>query len=154
MNQNFSTTGMSVIIEGATYSGSAFGANDKGEAVFFNSRIVERMELEEGQLVYAHCIPNYEDKRDQIPWRCIRVEDMDSEAVEGFNHAVDREERKEARDARVAKKLKEFMTQYSGAYTIEDLAYETGLSKSEVESVVTVESNGFKEVSAYALVEE
>jgi hypothetical protein len=43
--------------------------------VFFNSRIVERMELEEGDEIVAHCIPNYVDKRDDIPWRCIRVDE-------------------------------------------------------------------------------
>ncbi len=64
-----------VIIEETTYADSAFGVTEEGDGVFFNSRIVDRMELEEGDEVVAHCIPNYADKRDEIPWRCIRVED-------------------------------------------------------------------------------
>ena len=75
MNRDFKTEEMGVLVEGKTYSGSAFGVNDEGEAVFFNSRLVNKMELEEGDEIVAHCIPNYIDKRDEIPWRCIRVED-------------------------------------------------------------------------------
>lgn len=75
MSRDFKTESMGVLVEGKTYSGSAFGVNDEGEAVFFNSRIVERMELEEGDEIVAHCIPNYVDKRDEIPWRCIRVDE-------------------------------------------------------------------------------
>jgi hypothetical protein len=71
MSQDFKTEKMAVIIEGLTYSGSAFGVNDEGEAVFFNSRIVDKMSLGEGIQVEAHCIPNYPDKRDEVPWRCI-----------------------------------------------------------------------------------
>ena len=154
MNQSFNTTSMSVIIESRTYSDSAFGANDAGEAVFFNKRIVDRMNLQEGDMVYAHCIPNYEDKREQIPWRCIRIEDaMDSDAVEGFVQAVEREERKDARDKRIADSVRQLMVEHGGSYTLEELAYETGLSVHQLETVLTTASNGFKEVTAYTLVE-
>ena len=81
MTQGFNTTAMPVIVDGITNSNSAFGATEAGEAVFFNTRIVQRMNLEEGQMVYAHCIPNYEDKRDQIPWRCIRIEEGENDEV-------------------------------------------------------------------------
>jgi hypothetical protein len=155
MNQSFNTTAMSVIIESRTYSDSAFGANDEGEAVFFNKRIVDRMDLQEGQMVFAHCIPNYEDKREHIPWRCIRIEEaMDSDAVEGYIHAVEREDRKDARDKRIADAIRQLIAEHGGSYTLEELSYETGLSVHELEPVVTTASNGFKEVTAYTLVEK
>jgi inorganic pyrophosphatase/exopolyphosphatase len=69
---------MATYIDKLAYSGSAFGVNDKGEAVFINGRIVEKMDIQEGDTVVAHCIPNYPDKADQIPWRCIRVDVQDT----------------------------------------------------------------------------
>ena len=74
MNQSFKTSTLNIVIENTTHSGSGFGITDQGEAVFLSMRLMEVMELEIGDLVTAHCIPNYEDKRDQIPWRAIRVD--------------------------------------------------------------------------------
>jgi hypothetical protein len=74
MNQTFKTTTMQIIVENTTHAGSGFGVTDDGEAVFLSMRLMEVMELQLGDLVKAYCIPNYEDKRDQIPWRAIRVE--------------------------------------------------------------------------------
>lgn len=95
MNRDFNTTVRTVHVEELTYSGSAFGSTDDGEGVFFNTRVVDRMDLEPGDLVTAHLIPNYIDKRDEIPWRCIRVEE--DKVPAGFRHAMDREARHEAR---------------------------------------------------------
>ena len=69
----FNTQQMSVLLEEFTYSDSMFGCNDDGDGVYFNQRVVHKMDLEVGDRVVAHCIPNYADKRDEIPWRCIRV---------------------------------------------------------------------------------
>ena len=151
MTQSFNTTAMPVIVDGITNSNSAFGATEEGEAVFFNTRIVQRMNLEEGQMVYAHCIPNYEDKRDQIPWRCIRVEEgMDSDAVEGYLHAMDREDRKDKRhDIAIVKK---FFEDNDEVWTLEEIASETKLSEDTVESVLELRPDLFKEVTAYVLV--
>jgi len=151
MTQGFNTTAMPVIVDGITNSNSAFGATEEGEAVFFNTRIVQRMNLEEGQMVYAHCIPNYEDKRDQIPWRCIRVEKgMDSDAVEGYLHAMDREDRKDKRhDIAIVKK---FFEDNDEVWTLEEIASETKLSEDTVESVLELRPDLFKEVTAYVLV--
>ena len=151
MTQGFNTTAMPVIVDGITNSNSAFGATEAGEAVFFNTRIVQRMNLEEGQMVYAHCIPNYEDKRDQIPWRCIRVEEgMDSDAVEGYLHAMDREDRKDKRhDIAIVKK---FFEENDEVWTLEEIANETKLNEDTVESVLELRPDLFKEVTAYVLV--
>lgn len=74
MNQNFKTTSISVVVESKTHAGSGFAVTDTGAAVFMSRRLIETMQLEEGDMVTAFCIPNYEDKRDVIPWRAIRVE--------------------------------------------------------------------------------
>ena len=155
MTQGFNTIAMPVFVDGITESHSAFGANDAGEAVFFNTRIVQRMNLEEGQMVYAHCIPNYEDKRDQIPWRCIRIEEgMDSDAVEGYLHAVAREDRKDKKhNIAVMKKFFEDNSAYiNEVWTVEEIAIETKLSEEEVESAIQLRPDLFKEVTAYVLV--
>ncbi len=73
MNRTFETTLMQAMIEGISHMGSAFGANEKGEAIFFNARLVDKVGLEMGDIVEAHTIPNYEDKRDVTPWRAVRV---------------------------------------------------------------------------------
>lgn len=82
MNHGFKTEEMVVVVESRTYANSAFGVNAQGEAVFFNTRIVEAINLEEGDSVTAHCIPNYPDKQDQVPWRCIRAEIIEDVPVE------------------------------------------------------------------------
>jgi len=140
MTQGFNTTAMPVIVDGITNSNSAFGANEEGEAVFFNTRIVERMNLEEGQTVYAHCIPNYEDKRDQIPWRCIRIEEeLEKRNIPG-----------NGRHETVV--IKKFFEENDEVWTLEEIARETRLSEDVVEHVLELRPDLFKEVTAYVLV--
>ena len=93
--KKFQSEQMEVLVEELTYSDSAFGSNEEGDGVFFNQRIVQAMDIEVGDEVTAHCIPNYPDKRDEIPWRCIRIT---HKLPAGFIHAMDREARKDARD--------------------------------------------------------
>ena len=73
LNNAFNTTPFNVIIEDLTYTNSAFGQNEEGDVVFFNNRLVNKLNLDLGDIVVAHCIPNYEDKRHETPWRAIRV---------------------------------------------------------------------------------
>jgi hypothetical protein len=63
-----------VFIDNITAVGSAFGGTVEGEAVFINSRIVSALKLKHGDCVKAFVLPNYEDKRDRVRWRAIRVE--------------------------------------------------------------------------------
>lgn len=63
-----------VLVEELTYSGSAFGVLANGEGVFINSRIVDKMELAPGIAVHAQVLPNFSDKREQIPWRVVNVQ--------------------------------------------------------------------------------
>lgn len=72
-NQGFETVQKPVHIDMLTYSGSAFGCTVDGEQVFINARIVDAMGLDEGVIVMGHLLPNFPDKRDQIPWRAMRV---------------------------------------------------------------------------------
>ena len=140
MTQGFNTTAMPVIVDGITNSNSAFGATEEGEAVFFNTRIVQRMNLEEGQMVYAHCIPNYEDKRDQIPWRCIRIEeDLEKRNIPGNGR----------HETAVIKK---FFEENDEVWTFEEIVNETKLSEDVVEHVLELRPDLFKEVTAYVLV--
>ena len=72
-NIKFSTEQMLVIIEDVSYTNSAFGVNECGDSVFFNSRLVKKMALDVGDEIVAQCIPNYEDKRAKVKWRCVRT---------------------------------------------------------------------------------
>jgi len=60
-------------IEVITYAGSAFAFCNNGDQVFVNARIVEKMELYEGDKCSALLIQNFEDKRAVTPWRAVRV---------------------------------------------------------------------------------
>jgi hypothetical protein len=81
MTTFFETTTFSVIIDTTTFSGSCFGATEDGSAVFFNARIVNALVLQEGELVVASCIPNYEDKRNDVPWRCVNASRAEESAT-------------------------------------------------------------------------
>jgi hypothetical protein len=84
----FDTTKMRVMIESIAATGSAFGSNEDGDIVFLNKRLVDKVGLEMGDVVEAHAIPNYEDKRDSIPWRGVRVS-MPRDAVDTPNNLVE-----------------------------------------------------------------
>ena len=74
--EKFETTQMKILVEGISITNSAFAVNEKGDAVFLNARLVDRMDIDRGEILLGHCIPNYENKRDQTPWRCIHVEQI------------------------------------------------------------------------------
>ena len=86
-NQGFETVQKPVHIDMLTYAGSAFGSTVNGEQVFINARIVEAMGLDEGMVVMGFLLPNYPDKRENIPWRAMRVkvsngQEEDEEVIE------------------------------------------------------------------------
>lgn len=60
-------------IDYITYSGSAFGICENGDQVFLNKRMVDKMDLQEGDQCNALLLKNYEDKIDTTPWRAVRV---------------------------------------------------------------------------------
>lgn len=62
------------VIENVSLAGSAFATTKEGEAIFINSRITAMLKLQPLDEVRAFVLPNYEDKRGNIPWRAVRVE--------------------------------------------------------------------------------
>lgn len=72
-NQGFETVQKPVHIDMLTYAGSAFGSTLEGEQVFINGRIVDALGLSEGMVAMGYLMPNFPDKRDQIPWRAMRM---------------------------------------------------------------------------------
>jgi len=66
-----------IMVEYITETGSGFAVNPEGEQVFMNKRLIDAMEVEPGNTYEAFLLPNYPDKRDQIPWRAMRVEPVE-----------------------------------------------------------------------------
>ena len=60
-------------IDYITRCGSAFAFCENGDQVFLNARIVDKMELDEGDHCRALLLENFEDKKDITPWRAVRV---------------------------------------------------------------------------------
>lgn len=114
----FETQKMHVMIESASYTGSAFGSNEQGASVFFNQRLVEKVSIDIGDIVEAYVIPNYEDKRDETPWRAIRAAVIRAEEVASLPAEVPRP----VVEARTPKELDEEVLQFMSD---EDVAYWT-----------------------------
>ena len=77
-----------IVVDDVTTVGSAFAATSEGEAVFINARIVNAVKIKHGDILEAHVLPNYEDKRASVPWRAMRA------SVQGsiFNEFSDEDE--------------------------------------------------------------
>mgnify|MGYP001165195378 CR=1 FL=1 len=134
MQQNFETTQMTIMIEETTYSKSGFGVTDEGKGVFFNSRLMGTMSLKPGMLVTGHCIPNYEDKRDKIPYRCVRVSDISSLCPEVTTH--------------FSKKIDEFMSKNKEFWTIEELSCELDMDVTTIKEHLET-SQRYRTTAAY-----
>tara|TARA_R100001377_G_scaffold978_1_gene839 strand:+ start:220 stop:498 length:279 start_codon:yes stop_codon:yes gene_type:complete len=61
-----------VTVSDITYSNSAFAVTQKGEGVFINARMVEKLGIEEGDDLVVKVLLNYVDKRDQVKYRAIK----------------------------------------------------------------------------------
>ena len=72
-----STRKQQILVEYLTATGSGFAVNPQGEQVFMNKRLIDAMGVKPGDYYNAYLLPNYEDKRDQIPWRAMRVEPVE-----------------------------------------------------------------------------
>ena len=135
MNQDFKTTELQVLIESQTYTNSMFGITNKGEAVFINNRIAERMNLEEGMTITAHCIPNFEDKRQLIPWRAIRIDPPAGDKPEDIEALLDEVFRKTTGKRQVVDKLvHDLIMECQDFWTTRELADHLGLDTAVVGS--------------------
>jgi hypothetical protein len=63
-----------ILVEYLTPAGSGFAITPQGEQVFMNKRLIDAMNVKEGDIYDAYLLPNYPDKQSQIPWRAMRVE--------------------------------------------------------------------------------
>lgn len=123
-NQGFETIQKPVHLDMLTYSGSAFGSTIDGEQVFVNARIVETMGLSEGMVVMGYLLPNFPDKRDQIPWRAMRVTLAEEKPEE-----KEVEPEKQTPGDKILAVIKDHPEEY---FTTVDLAEETGFDTKTV----------------------
>ena len=61
-----------VTVSDITYSNSAFAVTQRGEGVFINARMVEKLGIEEGDDLVVKVLLNYADKRDEVKYRAIK----------------------------------------------------------------------------------
>lgn len=129
-----------IIVEYLTNSGSAFAVNAQGEQVFLNARMVSTMNVKAGQTYEAFLLVNYPDKRDQIPWRAMRVEPVNVPL--DLNHVSE--------DAELNAIIK-IMQEYDGYWTPAELADELDISYSKCADICRRHRAIFFEVESFCL---
>ena len=131
-----------IIVEYITDTGSGFAVNPKGEQVFMNARLVTAMKVEPGDSYDAFLLPNYPDKREQIPWRAMRVEPIELN-LDMTHVSVDRK----------ANAMIEYMQlDMAGvAYTARELSEELQMDHTEVLAILEKMPETFTKVDAYIL---
>jgi len=131
-----------IIVEYITDTGSGFAVNPKGEQVFMNARLVNAMKVEPGDSYDAFLLPNYPDKREQIPWRAMRVEPIELD-LDMTHVSVDRK----------ANAMIEYMQlDMAGvAYTAREISEELQMDHTEVLAILEKMPETFIKVDAYIL---
>lgn len=134
-----------IIVEYITDTGSGFAVNPQGEQVFMNARLVNAMKVEPGDSYDAFLLPNYPDKREQIPWRAMRVEPIELD-LDMTHVSVDRK----------ANAIIEYMEYASGdvtgvAYTAREISEELQMDHTEVLAILEKMPETFTKVDAYIL---
>jgi GTP-dependent phosphoenolpyruvate carboxykinase len=131
-----------IIVEYITDTGSGFAVNPQGEQVFMNARLVNAMKVEPGDSYDAFLLPNYPDKREQIPWRAMRVEPIELD-LDMTHVSVDRK----------ANAIIEYMQlDMAGvAYTAREISEELQMDHTEVLAILEKMPETFTKVDAYIL---
>ncbi len=131
-----------IIVEYITDTGSGFAVNPQGEQVFMNARLVNAMKVEPGDSYDAFLLPNYPDKREQIPWRAMRVEPIELD-LDMTHVSVDRK----------ANAMIEYMQlDMAGvAYTAREISEELQMDHTEVLAILEKMPETFTKVDAYIL---
>jgi len=65
-----------VFIYSVSFSSNAFGRDASGEnegPIFFHKSQTEKFDIKPGDTFRARYVPNYEDRRDNVPWRAIFI---------------------------------------------------------------------------------
>jgi len=131
-----------IIVEYITDTGSGFAVNPQGEQVFMNARLVNAMKVEPGDSYDAFLLPNYPDKREQIPWRAMRVEPIELD-LDMTHVSVDRK----------ANAIIEYMQlDMAGvAYTAREISEELQMDHTEVLAILEKMPETFTKADAYIL---
>ena len=131
-----------IIVEYITDTGSGFAVNPKGEQVFMNARLVNAMKVEPGDSYDAFLLPNYPDKREQIPWRAMRVEPIELD-LDMTHVSVDK---------KVNRIIEYMQLDMAGvAYTARELSEELQMDHTEVLAILEKMPETFTKVDAYIL---
>ena len=110
-----------------------------------NARLVTAMKVEPGDSYEAFLLPNYPDKREQIPWRAMRVEPIDLD-LDMTHVSVDKK----------VNRIIEYMEFASGdvtgvAYSAREISEELRMDHTEVLTILEKMPEMFTKVDAYIL---
>jgi hypothetical protein len=65
-----------VLIYSVSYAGNAYGRDTSGQnpgSIFFHKSQTEKFDIKPGDMFRARYVPNYDDRRDDVPWRTIYI---------------------------------------------------------------------------------
>jgi hypothetical protein len=62
-----------ILVEYLIENGSGFAITEEGDQVYLSDRLVDKMNVQPGDVFDAYIMLNYADKRDAIKWRAMRV---------------------------------------------------------------------------------
>jgi hypothetical protein len=65
-----------VLVYSVSFSGNAYGRDMSGKnqgSIFFHKSQTEKFDIKPGDTVRVRYIPNYEDRRQDVPWRTIYI---------------------------------------------------------------------------------
>jgi len=107
-----------------------------------NARLVNAMKVEPGDSYDAFLLPNYPDKREQIPWRAMRVEPIELD-LDMTHVSVDK---------KVNRIIEYMQLDMAGvAYTAREISEELQMDHTEVLAILEKMPETFTKVDAYIL---
>lgn len=137
-----STRKQQILVEYLTATGSGFAVNPQGEQVFMNKRLIDAMNVQPGDYYNAYLLPNYEDKREQIPWRAMRVEPVDVDL--DLSHVA---------GSAIENAIVDYMRDIDsdGIFEVCDISDDMDLDFKQVEEALKNNPDLFERVDAYVL---
>ena len=140
-----------ILVEYLTPAGSGFAVTPQGEQVFMNKRLIDAMNVKEGDVYEAYLLPNYPDKQEQIPWRAMRVEPVTFEDGPAcMDKIMAQPSQRGAARLNIISAMNEAGKEYP--YTVENVAEETGLHPDDVAYELENCPEYFQKVEAYMLI--
>jgi len=131
-----------ILVEYLTATGSGFAVTPQGEQVFMNKRLIDAMSVQPGDYYNAYLLPNYADKRDQIPWRAMRVEPV--EVGIDLSHVA---------GSAIENAIVDYMRDVDsdGVFEVCDISDDMDLDFKQVEEALKNNPDLFERVDAYVL---